>query len=61
MRSRTPNWITTVFSGIGEMTGQPNLNPDPAAAGFDVRCEADELGRRRAYINLVKSPSDVQL
>lgn len=56
-----PNWITIVFRGIGEMTGQPNLNPDPAGSWVDLSPETDELGRRRAYVHLVKNPSDVRL
>ncbi len=56
-----PNWITIVFRGIGEMAGQPNLNPDPAASWIDLSPETDELGRHRAYVNLVKSQNDVQL
>src|SRR5437588_534308 len=49
-----PNWITIVFRGIGEMAGQPNLNPDPATSWIDLSPETDEVGRRRAYVNLVK-------
>ena len=43
------------------MAGQPNLNPDPATSWIDLSPETDEVGRRRAYVNLVKSQNDVQL
>ena len=56
-----PNWITIVLRGIGEMTGNPNLSPDPAASWIDLSSEVDEVGRRRAYVNLVKNQSDTQL
>src|SRR5215472_4191730 len=56
-----PNWVTIVFRGIGEMVGQPTLNPDPAASWIDLSPEVDEVGRRRAYVNLVKSQADTQL
>jgi len=49
-----PNWITIVLRGIGEMVGNPNLSPDPAASWIDLSSEVDEVGRRRAYVNLVK-------
>ncbi len=56
-----PNWITIVLRGIGEMVGNPNLSPDPAASWIDLSSEVDEVGRRRAYVNLVKNQSDTQL
>jgi hypothetical protein len=56
-----PNWITIVFRGIGEMTGQPTLNPDPAGSWIDLSQETDELGRRRAYANLVANPGDLKV
>jgi choline dehydrogenase-like flavoprotein len=56
-----PNWITIVLRGIGEMAGNPNLSPDPAASWIDLSSEVDEVGRRRAYVNLVKNQSDTQL
>ncbi len=56
-----PNWVTIVFRAIGEMTGQPSLNPDPAASWIDLSVEVDEVGRRRAYVNLVKSQADTKL
>ncbi len=59
--NQDPTWITLVFRGIGEMVGQPTLNPDPAASWIDLSPETDEYGRRRAYANLVKSASDTQL
>ena len=56
-----PNWVTIVFRGIGEMIGQATMNPDPAASWIDLSPEVDEVGRRRAYVNLVKSQADTQL
>ena len=56
-----PNWITIVFRAIGEMTGNPNLSPDPAGSWIDLSSEVDEAGRRRAYVKLVKNQSDTQL
>jgi hypothetical protein len=56
-----PNWITIVFRAIGEMAAQPSLTPDPATSWIDLSSETDELGRRRAYVQLVKSPADTQL
>src|SRR6266571_873660 len=56
-----PNWVTIVFRAIGEMAGQPSLNPDPAASWIDLSVEVDEVGRRRAYVNLVKSQADTKL
>jgi len=56
-----PNWITIVFRGIGEMTGQADLNPDPAGSWIDLSHETDELGRRRAYVNLVANQSDLKV
>jgi choline dehydrogenase-like flavoprotein len=56
-----PNWITIVLRGIGEMAGNPNLSPDPAASWIDLSSEVDEVGRRRAYVNLVKNQSDTKL
>ncbi len=56
-----PNWVTIVFRAIGEMTGQASLNPDPAASWIDLSAEVDEVGQRRAYVNLVKSQADTKL
>lgn len=59
--TQDPNWITVVFRTIGEMSAQPSLDPDPAASWIDLSPETDEVGRRRAYVNLVKSDPDTQM
>jgi choline dehydrogenase-like flavoprotein len=59
--AQDPNWITIVLRTIGEMSGQQSLAPDPAASWIDLSPEIDEFGRRRAFVQLVKSASDTQL
>jgi len=59
--TQDPDWITVVFRTIGEMSGQPSLTTDPAASWIDLSPETDENGRRRAYVQLVKSAQDTQL
>jgi choline dehydrogenase-like flavoprotein len=59
--AQDPNWITVIFRSIGEMAGQPSLSPDPASSWIDLSPETDELGRPRAYVNLVRSQADTQL
>ncbi len=56
-----PTWITIIFRTIGEMGGQQSLNPDPAGSWIDLSGETDEFGRRRGYVQLVKSQTDTQV
>jgi choline dehydrogenase-like flavoprotein len=56
-----PSWITIILRAIGEMSGQQSLEPDAARSWIELSPETDEYGARRAYVQLVKSPSDTQL
>ena len=57
--NQDPNWITIVLRGIGEMTGNTSLSPDPAANWIDLSPETDPLfGQRRAFVRLGTSGAD---
>ena len=59
--NQDPNWIVLTLRGIGEMEGQLSLSPDPARSWIDLSSETDQAGMRRAYVNLVASPADINL
>ena len=53
--------MTRVILPNGQVVGQQSLTPDPARSWIDLSSETDENGQRRAYVNLVKDQTDVQL
>jgi hypothetical protein len=60
--NQDPNWIVFVFRGIGEMTGDPTLAPNPAGNWIDLSPETDPLfGKRRAFVRLGRTGTDTQL
>jgi hypothetical protein len=51
-----------VFRGIGEMTGNRALTPDPAGNWIDLSPQTDPLfGTRRAFVRLGETGTDAQL
>jgi hypothetical protein len=66
--NQNPDWVTITIRGIGEMTGDKNVDtnsPDPARSWMnltqDVPDQRDEFQTRRAWVNLVKSNADETL
>jgi hypothetical protein len=59
--NRDPDWIVFVFRGIGEMTGDPTLTPNPAGNWIDLSPETDPLfgndGRLFASARPAPTPS----
>ena len=62
-RTRTPIVIT--FRGIGEMQGTRNARCNKitgaAPSWMDLSDQRDEFGMRRAWVNLVPTPQDLDL
>lgn len=65
LASQSADWIVVTLRGIGEMTGNHDATL-PKSTGsvpswLDLSDQADEFGMRRAWVNLVATPDDVDL
>lgn len=65
LASQTTDWIVITLRGIGEMTGSkdPTLvkSTGQPPNWMDLSDQTDEFTRRRAWVNLVAGPAEVQL
>ncbi|HET9653868.1 MAG TPA: GMC oxidoreductase [Kineosporiaceae bacterium] len=59
--NQDPNWIVFVIRGIGEMTGDATLTPNPAGNWIDLSGETDPFGKRRAFVRLGLTGTDAAL
>ena len=62
--NRDPDWITIVFRGLGEMTGDKNAGPGGATSFIDLTngadpAQVDEFGMRRAWVQFSPTPDDI--
>jgi choline dehydrogenase-like flavoprotein len=65
LSSQSADWIVVTFRGIGEMTGSQDPSLVKSTGNFpswlDLSDQADEFGRRRAWVNLVAGVQENQL
>jgi hypothetical protein len=65
LANQSSDWIVITLRGIGEMGGNPDPN-QPKTTGsapswVDLSAQTDEAGVRRAWVNLVPTPDDLNL